>query len=68
MNNECLTEREKWLMRQAWIQAQDDVDTGKSSYQGINEWLDDSAADGGITVEMVLTKEAPIKTRDAHVL
>lgn len=31
----------------------------RNNYSGFNTWLGDIAADGGITVEMVLAKDAP---------
>lgn len=45
-----LTEREKRLMREAY---------NSESYGTFDEWLEDLCADGGITVEMVLAKDAP---------
>lgn len=46
-----LTEREKWLMRKAFFAAH----TTSRNFRG---WLNDEAADG-VTVEMVLAKDAP---------
>ena len=52
-----LSLREKWLMRKAWLQAQEDVDSGESPYLGLDEWLSDMVADAA-TVEMLLIKDA----------
>lgn len=51
IRDNVLTEREKWLMREAFEKAMIYVD--------FDIWLEDLAADGGITVEMVLAKDAP---------
>ncbi len=58
-----LTERERWLMDQAWMVAKSQSERYESTnahpgYLNCAEWLDDIAADG-VTVEMVLAKEAP---------
>ena len=45
-----LTEREKWLMRQAM-----DI----HGYEDLNDWLDDSLVGNGSTVEDLLSFDAP---------
>jgi len=52
---DALTEREKWLMKQAFKMGFD----RNAGYEYLDEWLSDIAADGGVTVEMVLAKETP---------
>ena len=47
----ALTTREKWLMQKAF-------EAGWTHCFHFDRWLNDSAADG-VTVEMVLCKEAP---------
>ena len=63
-----LTEREKWLVAQAFRQGygRGHNDTVECAYNGVcehendcaMEWLNDMAADA-VTVEMVLAKAAP---------
>ena len=58
-----LTNRELWLMDQAWIVAKSQAERfgahdNHPGYINCKEWLDDDAADG-VTVEMVLAKDAP---------
>ena len=55
-----LTDREKWLMEQAW-----DVSKVDTRFY-FNQWLLDMAADS-VTVEMVLEKDAPISDHEAAI-
>lgn len=57
IKTDTLTEREKWLMRRAWVEGWD-VGNLHDPIKGMDDWLSGMAADG-VTVEMVLAKEAP---------
>ena len=52
-----LTDRELWLMQRAWAAGRAVGNSGCRNYN-MHDWLNDSAADG-VTVAMVLEKEAP---------
>lgn len=51
-----LSEREKWLMSEAFKCGVYSSNNTSSGYKNINDWLDDMVADG-VTVEMLLVKE-----------
>lgn len=62
-----LTAREKWLIEMAFDAGKctvlDRLDEGVNIsvwlMQSVDDWLADSAGDGGVTVEDVLCKQAP---------
>lgn len=61
-----LTEREKWLVEQAYEAGADSILDVAESYalhiyrfKPCQHWLEDIVADGGVTVELALCKDAP---------
>ncbi len=51
-HNTLITEREKWLMRHARLNAE--------YYDSLEAWLDDVVDDAGHTVAMALAHDAPV--------
>lgn len=62
-----LTEREKWLVKQAYEAGADSIldvagdlfESHKYRFKPCQHWLEDVLADGGVTVELALFKDAP---------
>mgnify|MGYP003439269375 CR=1 FL=1 len=62
-----LTEREKWLVEKAYEAGADSVldaacelfEAHKYRFKPCQHWLEDIVADGGVTVELALCKDAP---------
>ncbi len=62
-----LTEREKWLVERAYEAGVDSIldaagelfPAYKYRFKPCQHWLEDVVADGGVTVELALCKDAP---------